>query len=108
MNQGDIILIPFPFAEMTRTKVRPAVVIAETDDKYHDLVISAISSVIPEILSARDIELKPDHINNLRASSVIKTDRIVTLRRELKIADLGRLSPGQLNQFRAILIEIIG
>jgi hypothetical protein len=37
MNIGDIILIPFPFAELTNRKVRPAVVIAETNDKYRDL-----------------------------------------------------------------------
>ena len=48
MKTGDIILIPFPFAELTNRKVRPAVVIAETADKYKDLVISAISSVVPD------------------------------------------------------------
>ena len=37
MKTGDIIFIPFPFAELTNKKVRPAVVIALTKDKYRDV-----------------------------------------------------------------------
>jgi hypothetical protein len=48
MRIGEIILIPFPFSELNKTKVRPAVVITETKDKYQDLVVSAISSVVPK------------------------------------------------------------
>lgn len=39
MKTGDIILIPFPFTELKNVKVRPAVVITETADRYKDLVI---------------------------------------------------------------------
>ncbi len=48
MKTGDIILIPFPFAELTNVKVRPVVIATATKDKYKDIVICAISSVIPE------------------------------------------------------------
>ena len=30
MNTGDIVVIPFPFAELTNKKVRPAIVVCET------------------------------------------------------------------------------
>jgi len=66
MKIGEIILIPFPYAEMTNKKVRPAVVITETEDKYKDLVVSAISSVVPSQISRREVLLKPNKINNLR------------------------------------------
>lgn len=46
MITGDIVLIPFPFSELTQVKLRPAVVIAETRDKYKDLILSAISSQV--------------------------------------------------------------
>lgn len=57
MKIGDIILVPFPFAELTNKKVRPAVIITETDDKYKDIVVSAISSVVPSKISKREILL---------------------------------------------------
>lgn len=107
MKIGEIILIPFPFAESTNKKVRPVVVITETDDKYKDLVVSAISSVVPSQISRREILLKPNKVNNLRANSIIKVDRIVTLKRGDKIADLGKLSSKELAEFKTILSEII-
>ena len=107
MKIGDIILIPFPYAELTKTKVRPAVVITETIDKYKDLVVSAISSVVPSEISIREILLKPNIINNLRANSIIKIDRIVTLKRTDIIADLGKLSEKELAEFKSILNSLI-
>jgi mRNA interferase MazF len=107
MKIGDIILIPFPFAELTNRKVRPAVVITETADKYKDLVVSAISSVVPSTISHREIILRPDKVNNLRSDSVVKVDRIVTLKKEDKIATLGKLSLNELLEFKQILLQII-
>ena len=33
MNTGDIVLIPFPFSELSEVKLRPAVVVTTTKDK---------------------------------------------------------------------------
>jgi hypothetical protein len=44
----------------------------------------------------------------LRSVSVLKVDRIVTLKRENKIADLGKLSEKELAEFKRILSEMIG
>jgi mRNA interferase MazF len=107
MKIGDIILIPFPYAELTKTKVRPAVVIAETIDKYKDLVVSSISSVVPTEISPREILLRPNGINILRANSIVKVDRIVTLKRTDVIADLGKLSVKELTEFKSILNSLI-
>jgi len=107
MKIGDIILIPFPFAELTNRKVRPAVVITETADKYKDLVVSAISSVVPSAISHREIILRPDKVNNLRSDSIVKVDRIVTIKKEDKIATFGKLSLNELLEFKKILLQII-
>jgi len=100
MKIGDIILIPFPFADLSNTKVRPAVLIAETQDRYKDLVVCAISSIIPKNISKREVFLSPNRTNNLRVDSIIKIDRIVTLKHEDKIATLGELSEMELTEFR--------
>ncbi len=99
MNAGDIILINFPFTIPTVSKVRPAVVIAVTDDRYRDLVVCAISSVIPDTPSKREIVFNStdDDFNQtgLRANSVVKVDRIATLRESDVITRIGKCSPRQ-------------
>ena len=109
MRIGEIILIPFPFSELNKTKVRPAVVITETEtkDKYKDLVVSAISSVVPKNLSEREFVIESGNMNNLRVNSIVKTDRIVTVKRNEMIAELGKLTDKELQTFKSILTEMI-
>ena len=99
MKTGDIILVPFPFAELTNRKVRPGVVVCETKDKYRDVVISAISSVVPKEFNENEILIEADSINNLRTTSIIKIDRIVTIKKVDILATIGKLKERNLNEF---------
>ncbi|MEP7235461.1 MAG: type II toxin-antitoxin system PemK/MazF family toxin [Ignavibacteriota bacterium] len=107
MTSGDIVLIPFPFAELTQLKARPAVVISETADKYHDLIVAAISSVIPSELSKNEFLVTPNQENGLRAESVVKVDRIVTTKAENIIVHLGKLSGVDRTKLKAIFSTLI-
>lgn len=107
MITGDIVLIPFPFSELTQVKLRPAVVIAETKDKYKDLILSAISSQVPSSISIVEILLKPDSLNGLRTASVIKVDRIFTLKSEKVVAKIGRLSIIHATEFKRIFKTLV-
>ncbi len=107
MKIGDIVLIPFPFSEFTQTKLRPASVIAETSDKYKDIVVSAISSVLPDKLTPREFVVRVGIKNKLRVNSIVKTDRIVTVKRENIVAQLGQLNETELKKFKLILLEMI-
>ncbi|MEX2569421.1 MAG: type II toxin-antitoxin system PemK/MazF family toxin [Cyclobacteriaceae bacterium] len=100
MKTGSILLVPFPFAEFTDRKVRPCVLICQTKDKYSDLVIAAISSVVPKQLTDNEILLQPSAENGLRKVSVIKMDRIVTMKREDLIAHIGELENSDLTAFK--------
>jgi mRNA interferase MazF len=100
MNTGEIVLIPFPFAEFTQRKVRPAVVVCETKDAYRDLVLCAISSVLPDNPSENEILLKTDDENGLRKESVLKVDRIVTAKNQDVIATIGKLGDTDLIQLK--------
>jgi mRNA interferase MazF len=104
LKTGDIILIPFPFAELTQLKARPAIVIAETADKYHDIIVAAVSSVIPATLTKNEFIITPAIENGLRVNSVVKADRIVTAKAESIIAKLGKLSAKDCTKFIEILI----
>ena len=107
MKTGEIILLPFPFAELTNKKVRPAVVICETKDKYRDLVVCAIISVVPTVFGKNEILLQPDQINKLRAESVIKVERIVTIKNRDVIAQIGKLDTDSLASFKEKFIGLV-
>ena len=74
-----IVVVDYPFTNLTQTKIRPAVVAATTDDKYKDVILCLISSVVPHKLNNREILLQPNAINNLRAPSIIKVYRVIKL-----------------------------
>jgi mRNA interferase MazF len=93
LKPGDIILIDFPFTIPHQSKVRPAVVITETKDKYGDVVVCAISSVFPAKLGKREVAINSNHSDfkqtGLRVDSIIKIDRIATLRKVDIITKIG-------------------
>jgi len=107
MKIGDLVLIPFPFSELSQVKVRPAVVITETKDKFKDLVVSAISSVVPSKITEREFIIPTSVKNNLRVKSVVKADRIVTVKKEKVIAVMGKLTDTELSKFKSILLKMI-
>jgi hypothetical protein len=71
------------------------------------LVVSAISSVVPKKLSEREFVIESDNVNKLRVNSIVKTDRIVTVKRNEMIAELGKLTDRELQTFKSILLEMI-
>mgnify|MGYP003344528084 CR=1 FL=1 len=41
MTKGDIVLIPFPFTDLTGSKLRPALILATTE---HDVTVAFITT----------------------------------------------------------------
>jgi len=107
MNTGEIVLIPFPFADFSQRKVRPAAVVCETKDVYRDMVLCAISSVVPAQPSENEIILKKDTENGLRKDSVLKVDRIVTAKNQDIIARIGKISDADLEEFKETFIGLM-
>lgn len=46
LRRGDIVLVPFPFTNLTTEKLRPAVIVS-IDPQETDVVIAFISSIVP-------------------------------------------------------------
>ncbi|MBI4244820.1 MAG: type II toxin-antitoxin system PemK/MazF family toxin [Planctomycetes bacterium] len=94
LSRGDIVLVPFPFTDLSNQKIRPAVVISP--DNGTDVILVFISSVIPKepeegdlIIDTKDRDF---HKTGLKKSSVIKSKKIVTLERNIIIRRLGKIS----------------
>ncbi len=88
MPKGDIVLITFPFTDLSGTKLRPAVVLV---DSPLDFTVSFITSQL-QWQEPTDVLLVPDALNGLKKSSLIRTSKIATLDRKLAKGLLGQLS----------------
>ncbi len=96
MKTGDIVIVHYPFSNLLQTKIRPAVVVTITTDKYKDVVLCLTSSVVPHILNKRELLLQPNTLNNLRTPSITKVYRVTTVRQSKIISIIGKLSANEL------------
>ncbi|MBU2528845.1 type II toxin-antitoxin system PemK/MazF family toxin [bacterium] len=92
--RGDIVLVPFPFTDLSAKKVRPALVISVNNNV--DAVVVFISSVIPNEPCKTELLLEECHpdfaLTGLKKLSVIKVNKILTLDRQKISRRLGKLS----------------
>jgi len=90
--KGKVVLVPFPFTDLTAAKLRPALIIYEGEK---DVVLLFISSKIPVEPSDVDVILGKNHKSfkksGLKLDSVIKLDKIATVLKDLIVGELGEL-----------------
>lgn len=87
MKKGDIVLIPFPFSDLSGTKFRPALILFVNDD---DVTVCFITSQT-KWLDQFDIFIKPSIENGLKKDSILRLTKIATLERSLIVGKLGCL-----------------
>jgi mRNA interferase MazF len=55
MIKNSIVLVPFPFDDLSASKVRPALCLTTEIGKYNHVIIAFISSKLPDDLIASDL-----------------------------------------------------
>ena len=108
-NFGDIVLLQFPFTDLTTTKKRPAVIISsfEYNSKRPDIIVMAVTSRIREIQSFCDVIIKEWKQAGLIKESAIKP-MIITIEKDLILAKLGQLQKQDTQALRNNLQTIFG
>jgi mRNA interferase MazF len=96
MNKGKIVLVPFPFDDLSSTKVRPALCLTEPIGAHRHIVLAFISSRVPTDLLQTDVVLDANHADfgttGLRVVSTISLHRLMTVTTSLLLRELGELS----------------
>src|ERR1700722_18377928 len=96
MTKGRIVLVPFPFDDMTASKVRPALCLTDPIGLHRHVVVAIVSSQVPVDISSTDIVLDPRGKDfgetGLRVASVLRLHRLVTLTTALIRRDMGKLT----------------
>lgn len=92
MAKGDLVLIEFPFTDLSGSKLRPAVVLVSSTS---DLMVCFVTTQI-HLREPTDVLLTPSLTNRLRMTSLVRTGKIATLDKSLTKGVMGRLDPMEL------------
>ena len=74
--KGDVVVVPFPFSDLTRAKRRPALVIAEMEGD--DLILCQITSQRIRDRYAIPIDDKDFQTGSLKQRSNVRPNRLFT------------------------------
>ncbi len=101
--KGDVVVVPFPFSDLTRAKRRPALVIAELEGD--DLILCQITSHSVRDRYAVPIDENDFETGTLRKRSNLRPNRIFTADRHIILYRAGHLKPEKMNE---VIKEIVG
>ncbi len=107
--QGEIVLLPVPFTDLSSQKRRPVVVIS--NDAYHrsttDMVVVAMTSN-PAAVEYGFVIGSPDlERGRLNRPGTVRVDKIYTLSQSLIVAHFGRVRPTVLDRIGERLQELL-
>lgn len=102
MKKGDIVLVPFPFSDLSGAKNRPAIILIETEE---DVTVAFITTQL-KWNSEFDVLLQPSDLNGLKKDSLIRLNKLATIDKELLIGRLGSLDESSLRLLNKNLIRI--
>jgi mRNA interferase MazF len=109
--QGNIVLIKFPFDDLSSNKVRPAYCLTNAIGAYQHIIFALITSRIPTNPLRTDIILQTNHpdfpSSGLQKASTIRLDHLVTLRQSMIQRELGRLALKTQAEVALILCQIL-
>ena len=107
-SQGDIVLVPIPFTDLSSTKRRPVIVISR--DAYHqattDMLVVAMTSnpaVTPYSFTITNADLNSGQLNR---PGQVRVDKIYTLSQTLAVRHFGRVNATILERIRATLQDL--
>jgi mRNA interferase MazF len=103
--KGEVVVVPFPFSDLSETKKRPAFVVTSFEDD--DLILCQITS--KTIKDDYSISITEDafEYGSLNQPSNIRPNRIFTADKQLILYKIGKLKVEEIFKVVERIIEII-
>jgi mRNA interferase MazF len=107
-KQGEIVLIPIPFTDLSSQKRRPVIVIS--NDHYNqqapDMVVVAMTST--PVRSTYNFTITSADLvrGRLNRPGTVRVDKIYTLDQKLIVKTFGQVNLRTLNRIRSVLREL--
>jgi mRNA interferase MazF len=107
-SQGDIVLIPVPFTDLSSTKRRPVIVVSH--NLYHqsspDMLVVAMTSNPTQTPYSFTITNDDVVQGRLNRPGTIRVDKVYSLEQSLIVNIFGRVNSSVLKRIQAILLGL--
>ncbi len=103
--KGDVVVVPFPFSDLTQSKRRPALVVSKIEGD--DLILCQITSQSVKDSYAISLDDKDFETGSLKQTSNVRPNRIFTADSHIVLYKVGNLKIEKLNEVIEKVIEII-
>jgi mRNA interferase MazF len=102
--KGDVVVVPFPFSDLSQSKKRPALVLADLEG--YDLILSQITS--QNVFDSYSIKLKNSDFEegSLIKNSNIRPNKIFTADRDIVLYKIGHLNEEKIKEVTDRVIRI--
>ena len=103
--KGDVVIVPFPFSDLTQAKRRPALVIVGLQG--NDLLLCQITSRLVRDQYAIALDSDDFESGSLQQSSNVRPNRLFTADQQIVLYQAGRLKSEKTNEVIAKIIDIL-
>jgi mRNA interferase MazF len=103
--KGDVVVVPFPFSDLTQAKRRPALIIAVLEG--NDLLLCQITSQRVRDSYAISLEDKDFEVGGLRQKSNIRPNRLFTADQRIVLYKAGHLRNAKVREVIRTIVEIV-
>ena len=103
--KGEVVVVPFPFSDLTQAKRRPALVVSTPEGD--DLILCQITSQYVRDNYAVSINNNDFETGGLKQSSNVRSNRIFTADSHIVLYRVRGLSEDKLNEIIERMIYII-
>ena len=109
-KQGDIVIVPFPFTDLSSIKQRPVLILSS--DKYNesteDIIVCGITSNPKNTAHSVIITLQDLAEGRIPSTSRIKADKLFTLKQTLIRSKIGAVRPAILKKVQEEIKALLG
>lgn len=102
--KGDVVVIPFPFSDLSASKKRPALVVANLDG--NDVILCQITSVARNDRFSIPLNRSDFSVGKLKVESRIRPNRLFTADRSIVEYKAGTLTDEKVKVIEQTLVDI--
>ncbi|MDR1543641.1 MAG: type II toxin-antitoxin system PemK/MazF family toxin [Prevotellaceae bacterium] len=103
--KADVVVVSFPFSDLSASKRRPALVLADLPG--NDILLCQITSLVSNEQSALPLVATDFIMGSLPVNSYIRPARIFTADKQIIIRKAGKISSNLMNEVIDNLISIL-